>query len=109
MEIRPGKGVSQVHFGLTEQELIGELGPPDKRYQTDSGALCLQYFDLRLEFSIEPAHGFRLGWVEVHNPEAMLCGHRLVGQPAAAVIPLVTRALGEEPEHEDYGSLETYF
>lgn len=109
MEIRPGQGVGQFLFGLTEPELIRSLGPPDKRFHTDSGAVRLQYFGPRLEFSIEPNNGNRFGWVEVHSPDATLFGHRVVGEPIASVLSIVTTALGEEPKHECYGSLETYF
>jgi hypothetical protein len=109
MEIRPGKGVGQFHFGLTEPELVRALGPPDKRYRTDSEALRLQYFGSRLEFSIEPDNGHRFAWIEVHSPDATLLGHRVVGEPIAAVLSLLSEALGEEPEHDDYGSFETFF
>jgi hypothetical protein len=109
MEIRPGTGVGHLLFGLTEAELARALGPPDKRYRTDSKALRLQYFGPRLEFSIEPDNGDRFGWVEVHSPAATLFGHRVVGEPIALVVSLVSAALGEEPEHDDYGSLETFF
>ena len=46
MEIRPGKcgGVGQLLFGLTEQELVRALGPPDKRYHTDSEVLLIAVF-----------------------------------------------------------------
>jgi len=109
MEIRPGKGVGPFLFGLTELELVRSLGPPDKRYRTDSEALRLQYFGPRLEFSIEPDNGQRFGWVEVHSPDATLFGCRVVGEPIASVLSLVSESLGEEPEHEDHGSLETFF
>ncbi len=109
MEIRPGKSVGQLLFGLTEPELVCVLGPPDKRYRTDSNALRLQYFGSRTEFSIEPDNGDRFGWVEVHSPDATLFGHRVVGEPIASVLALVSAVLGEEPEHDDYGSLETFF
>src|SRR5689334_891753 len=107
MEICPGRGVGSLLFGLTEPELVRALGPPDKRYHTDSGALRLQYFGRRLEFSIEPDNGHRFGWVEVHSPGATLFGRPAVGEPAAEVVAQVTAALGEEPEREDFGSLET--
>jgi hypothetical protein len=109
MEICPGTGIGQFHFGLTEPEVVRTLGPPDKSYRTDCGALRLQYYWLRLEFSIEPNNHNRFGWVEVHNPDATLFGRRVVGEPVAAVLPFLTQALAEEPEHEDYGGLETYF
>lgn len=109
MEIRPGRGVGPFLFGLTEPELIRALGPPDKRYTTDSEALRLQYFGAQLEFSLEPDNGHRFGWIEVHNPEATLFGRRVLGEPIAAVLSRVSEAFAEEPEHEDYGGLETYF
>jgi hypothetical protein len=109
MKIRPGKGVGQLLFGLTESELIRALGPPDKRYRTDSEALRLQYFSPQLELSIEPGNAGRFGWVEVHGSKASLFGHRIVGEPITSLLPLVSAMLEEEPEHEDYGSLETYF
>jgi hypothetical protein len=109
MEIRPGKGVEQLLFGLTEPELVRALGPPDKRYLTDSGARRLQYFGPRLEFSIEPDNGGRFSWVEVQCPEATLFGCRVVGEPIGPVLSQVSESLGEEPDHDDYGSLETFF
>jgi hypothetical protein len=101
MEVRPGKGVDQLLFGLTEPELVRKLGPPDKRYRTDSKALRLQYFGLQIELSVEPDNGDRFGWVEVHSPDTTLFGHRLVGEPMKTVVPLVSKTLAEEPEHED--------
>jgi hypothetical protein len=109
MEIRPGKGVGPFLFGLTEAELVCALGPPDKRYQTDTDALRLQYFALRLEFSIEPNNGDRFGWVEAHSPDVTLFGRRVVGEPITSALSFFSQALAEEPEHEDYGSLETFF
>lgn len=96
-------------FGLSEMELVRALGPPDKRYRTDSGALRLQYFGPRLEFSIEPDNGDRLGWIEVHSSEFTLLGRQVVGEPIASVLSFVTEALGQKPEHEDYGSFESFF
>src|SRR5262245_17952851 len=98
MEIVPGKGVGDLRFGLTEQELIRALGPPDKSYRTDSEVLRLQYFALRLVLAIEPENGHRFGWVEVWNPEATLLGKRIIGEPSEAVVALLTETLGENPE-----------
>jgi hypothetical protein len=109
VEILPGEGVGPFRFGLTEDELIRQLGSPDKRYRTDSGVERLQYFGPQVEFAIEPENGHRFGWAEVHHPDATLFGGRIVGERAADVVPRVTAALGEEPEREDLGSLETYF
>jgi hypothetical protein len=109
MQIRPGQGVGPFLFGLTEAELIQALGPPDKRFRTDSEAVRLQYFGPRLEFSFDSDNRNCFGWIEVHNPEATLFGYKVVGEPIASVLPMVTAGLDEEPKHECFGSLETYF
>ena len=109
MVIRPGIGVGNLLFGLSEMELVRALGPPDKRYRTGSGALRLQYFEPRLEFSIERENGERLGWIEVHSSMFTLLGQQVVGEPIASVLVFVTEVLGEKPEHEDYGSFESFF
>jgi hypothetical protein len=109
MEVRPGWGVGRFPFGLTESALIGALGPPDKVYTTDSGVRRLQYFGPQIEFALEPENGDRFGWAEVHSPAALWYGRRVVGEPAADIVPEVAAALGEQPEHTDYGSAESYF
>jgi hypothetical protein len=109
MEIRPGRGVGDFLFGLTERELVRALGTPDKRYRTDSEALRLQYFAPMLEFSIEPENEDRLGWIEVHSSEATLFGQPVVSEPIASALSFVTEALQEKPEHDDYGGFETFF
>jgi hypothetical protein len=109
MEIRPGRGVGDFLFGLTERELIRDLGSPDKRYRTDSGALRLQYYTPMLEFSIEPENEDRLGWIEVHSSEATLFGRPVVGEPIASALSFLSEGLEEMPEHEDYGGFETFF
>jgi hypothetical protein len=107
MEIHPGRGIGHIQFGLRESELIELLGPPDKRSYADEGNLRLQYFELRLEFSIEPNNDDRLGWIEVHHPEATLFGQLVIGKSIDYVCDLIETVILEEPESEDYGSFET--
>jgi hypothetical protein len=107
MEIHPGKGIGHIQFGLRESELIELLGSPDKRSYTDGENLRLQYFELRLEFSIEPNNDDRLGWIEVHHPEATLFGQRVIGEPIEYVRNLIETVIGEEPEYEDYYCVES--
>jgi len=109
LEVRPGRGMGDLLFGLTEPELVGRLGPPDRQYRTGSGILRLQYFAHRTEFAIEAENRDRFGWVEVWNPVATFAGQLVVGEQVDDVVLKFTTVLGEEPEHEDYDSFETYF
>ena len=67
------------------------VGPPNKRV-ADGGPPC-----------------WFLNGSACRRAAAVESDVRLIGEPIVAVLPLVTAALGEEPEHENYGSLETFF
>lgn len=103
-----GQGVGKIRFGQTERQTIEQLGLPDKTYQLEA-ATRLQYFDLQLELAFENERENRLGWIEIKHPDATLFQRKLMGENAETVLPVVADNIFDEPEHEDYGSLETYF
>ena len=99
-----GKGIDTLLFGSTEDEAESLLGTADKYYFSDSGCKRVQYNELQLELSFEPENENRLGWIEVHNPNAILLGRQLIGQNEKTVIEFLNSKLGAKPEVEDYGS-----
>ena len=104
MEVLPGKGISVISFGVTEKEAINFLGSPDKVYTTDSGCKRLQFNKLQIELSFEPDNNSLLGWLEVHDSNAILFGKNIIGKEQNEVLNFVTDKLKEKPEIEDYGS-----
>lgn len=108
MEISIGKGVGSIQFGQDEQQIINQLGKPDKVYELE-GSKRLQYFDLQIAVAIECEHENKFGWVEVKNPDALLFGQKLIGECVEKVLSVISAAIADTPEYEDYGSLETYF
>lgn len=109
MEIVIGTGVGELIFGFTEARATEILGLADKRYETDSGCLRLQFNHAVLELSFEPDNDGLLGWIEVHNPNAKLFGHPLVGESRQTVIDFIGAELGQPSEYEDYGSFDIAF
>jgi hypothetical protein len=104
MEVIPGVGTDLIQFGIAEAEAIALLGQPDKTYRTDEGCKRLQFNRLRLELSFEPENDYRLGWIEIHNPELSLGGRKIIGTSQENALVYVTEFLKEQPELEDYGS-----
>lgn len=104
MEIFPGIGTDLIRFGMTEAEILALLGKADKTYVTDEGCKRLQFNLLRIELSFEPENGNRLGWIEIHNPEASWNDRSLIGLSENEVVEFVSGLLKEDPEIEDYGS-----
>lgn len=107
MEIFPGIGVAELRFGMTKSETFERLGFPNKSYLTDSNAREVQYFTLRLVLKFEPGNDGRLGWIEVHNRDALVFGVSPWGMPQPQIIDLFASALGEPPDLEDYSSFES--
>lgn len=107
MEILIGKGIGDIQFGQLEQQVVNQLGQPDKVYESE-GAKHLQYFDLQIEACFEYEHDHKLGWVVVKNPDATLFGQKLIGKRTEKVLGVIAVAIAEVPEHEDYGSFESY-
>lgn len=108
MEILIGKGIDSIRFGQVESQIIEQLGEPNKTYELEDSKR-LQYFDLQIEVSLENERENRFGWVEVKNPNATLFGQKMIGERAEKVLSVVSATITESPEHEDYGSLVTYF
>lgn len=104
MEVLPGIGTDVISFGANEQEAINLLGNPDKVYTTDGDCKRLQFNKLQIELSFELDNNNLLGWLEVHEPNAVLFGRKLIGIEQNEVLNFVTARLNEEPEIEDYGS-----
>jgi hypothetical protein len=109
MEIKIGIGVDELIFGLTESQVEEILGLANKIYTTDGGCRRLQFFDRMLELSFEPDNDGLLGWIEVHNPDATLFGHKLLSQPRERVLEVIVSKLGQPSECEDYASFDTVF
>lgn len=109
MEIVLGAGVGELLFGFTEAQVRSILGEEDKLYETDLGCRRLQFNEVMLELSFEPENGGLLGWIEVHNSEATLYGHTLMGQPRLRILDFVVGKIGQPSKYEDYGSFDTAF
>ena len=107
MEVVPGVGIGDLHFGLSESEVVERLGQPDKTYVTHAGCKRALYNALRLELSFEPESDFRLGWIEAHHPDTAIFGRRVIGAPEDEVLTLVSDHIGNPTDEDDYGSFRS--
>jgi hypothetical protein len=108
MQIDIGKGVGDIIFGLTEDDIRTAIGAPDKIDVTDLENRNLQYFALKLVLKIESSNDSRLGWIEVHNKSIVFPGCDPWSTEKSEFLKFLTSKLGEEPEMDDYGSMESY-
>jgi hypothetical protein len=100
-----GQGLGEIQFGMTKQNIIESLGLPNKEYQTDDENNRLQYFDYRIELSLECNNNkYRLGWIEVHNKKALLFDKQLIGEKKVDVLHYLEKFIGNIYEEVDYNS-----
>jgi len=104
MKILPKIGTDIIKFGVTEDEAFKILGKTDKTYITDGENKRVQFYSRKIELSFEPENDNRLGWIEVHDPEAELYECNPIGMVQNEVLDIITSELGEEPKIEDYDS-----
>jgi hypothetical protein len=99
-------GVDGIAFGMSEAQLVKLLGEPSKVYLDDNESRDLAYYRLKLVLKIEP--NGRLGWIEVHNREAVWNGINPWTTDQATLLKLLSQHLGEPHELDDYGRMESY-
>jgi hypothetical protein len=107
MLINLGRDVDGLLFGMSEPEIVGMLGEPDKIWFDANDGRNLEYHKLKLVLKIEPNE--RLGWIEVHNQGAIWNGINPWAISRDELLDSLSGALGEEVEFEDYGGMESYF
>jgi len=105
-----GEGLSNILFGMTKQDIIDLLGVPDKEYITDYDNHRLQYFDYKIELSLEcnDEKLYRLGWIEVHNHNVLFFNKKLIGKKLDNVLQYLEKFIGHYTEIDDYNSFISY-
>lgn len=104
MNIDLERGVDQINFGLTEEQVIEIL--PDKVGLDRNESRDLLYYRQKLVLKIEP-HG-RLGWIEVHNQSATWNGVSPWRIEKRSLLDTLETYLSHPAELDDYGVMESY-
>ena len=109
MRIDLGRGIENVLFGATKQQVVKLWGDPDKDYVDESGDQCLAYFSRKVALRFERAQNFKLTWVECANPETELLGENAFKLSIDELTYKIETRSAEEPETFEHGWLETFF
>ncbi len=78
-----GKGLGDLMFGASREEVSKYLGEPEDIAEADdTGYLSVSwhYWGKGISFYFEEEDEFRLGDIEITNTETLLCGEKLIGK-----------------------------
>ena len=112
MEIKPGIGIGQIKFGISEEELVALLGQPysikEGEYVENSGDLNRELiYQEGLSFTFDSEDDYRLGCISIRNQGHKLFGRDLIGMPIEAVRSFMSKQLSEIPKYEEWSSEES--
>lgn len=87
MELKPGIGIDNLIFGLSEADVMDLIGDPDRTFtnEDDENELIYQYNSRKLRLSFYKLQERRLGYIRCGNSRITYNGKPLLGQPVKEV------------------------
>jgi len=111
MNITIGKGYDSIAFGLTEKQVIEQLGQADKIYDLEydeaENDICFEYHAIQVSLNFSPSENNRLIWIAVKDRNCKINGEYLWSKDKADIIQLFEDKLQSQHVSDDNGSLES--
>ncbi|MEW5677305.1 hypothetical protein ABGT15_13400 [Flavobacterium enshiense] len=85
MEIKPKNGIGDLLFGMKQSNVEALLGKADKQFKDeDKNVICL-YNQHKLRLTFYEDEDFRLGYIVISHPKAVLFGKEVIGRAAKEI------------------------
>lgn len=72
MNIIPKEGVGKLQFGMKQSDVAAILGLPDKQFKDEDENIIYMYNQHKLRLTFYEDEDFRLGYIVISSPEALL-------------------------------------
>lgn len=111
-EIVPGKGLGELKFGMSRDEVLSLLGKPDDvdTYDDDEiedeGSESWHYDDLEISLSFDEEEDWVLTTIAVSNPSHTFMGHELIGLRKSELLAVLESLEINNLDIEDWSSEE---
>lgn len=111
-EIVPGKGLGELKFGMSRDEVLSVLGKPDDvdTYDDDEiedeGSESWHYDDLEISLSFDEEEDWVLTTIAVSNPSHTFMGHELIGLTKSELLAVLESLEINNLDIEDWSSEE---
>lgn len=106
MKIDPKNGIDKLVFGMKQSDVEAIYGKPNKHFKDDDGNIIYLYNQHKLRLTFYEEEDFRLGYLIISNPDAVLLDHKIIGKN-------VKEVLNELPfknwETEDFDTTTNHF
>jgi len=82
MTIKPGIGINDIKFGMSENQVLNLIGKPSKIIideDDEDKNQVYQYDKLKLRLTFYNEYKGKLGYIRVANPKIVINGHPIIG------------------------------
>lgn len=109
MQLKPGKGIGELTFGMMPATVVEMLGEPDKIFVADDeeDEFIYQYNELRLMLTFYKHENDRLGYIRSSNPAVTYYGAPMIDQPVAQILQGPMKSI-KNWQVEKYDFFDTY-
>ncbi len=83
MQLKPGKGLGELTFGMLPTTVVAKLGEPDRIFVSDDeeDEFIYQYNELRMMLTFYKHDNDRMGYIRTSNPAVTYNGAPLIDEP----------------------------
>ncbi len=109
MQLKPGKGLGELTFGMLPSTVVAKLGEPDRIFVSDDeeDEFIYQYNSLRMMLTFYKHDNDRMGYIRTSNPAVTYNGALLIDEPVKAVLEGPMKAV-KNWQVEKYDFFDTY-
>lgn len=86
MQIKPGYGIDQLLFGMTQKDVIALYGTPSRTYSDEDDNAVLLYNDRKLRLTFYAEEEFRLGYMISALRKVSIGETSPIGLPASEAV-----------------------
>jgi hypothetical protein len=109
MQLKPGKGLGELTFGMLPTTVVAKLGEPDRIFVSDDeeDEFIYQYNELRMMLTFYKHDNDRMGYIRTSNPAVTYNGAPLIDEPVKAILEGSMKAV-KNWQVEKYDFFDTY-
>jgi hypothetical protein len=109
MEIKPQFGLDKLLFGMKKQHIEKLYGQATTEFKDEDENLILVYNQLKARLTLYAEEDFRLGYIVLSNPDALLKNEKILGKKISEAKKIVQKMGMQKFEEESFDTITNYF
>ena len=109
MEIKPKFGYDKLLFGMKQKDVEAIYGKPNHSFIDEEDNMVLMYNSLKARLTFYAEEDFKLGYIIISNPNAILFDEKIIGKNANESKEFLSKKGLKSFEVESFDSFSNLF